>query len=763
MKIMRIMYRVVPTVFAVATTALLPAAAAVQGIEEIVVTAQKREQNVQDVGIAITTYGEEQLKDLGLSGAQEVSALAPNVTTVQPNGPSNFALAIRGVVQNDFVSNQESPVSIYADEVYISQMSGAGFQLFDTERVEILKGPQGTLFGRNATGGLAHFVSVKPSQEFSGYGQMTFGEHEQINFEGAAGGALHEMVSTRLSLSANTNGGYVENRVSGEDIANANDYAGRLQVLLEPSDSVDILLNGRGSFQEIRTGFWENVSTDPLSNLTPDATNFNGYRDGDGDVFAGDYDKIGHQDADSWGFTGNIKFYFDNITVTSITDRQHVFRDYIEDSDASPLPDFNFLLVTDADQFSQELRINGETDRTRWVGGFYLLDVDINDANGAETPLIGVAPVFGLPPGGLTDGSGVLPTTEGDGTFQGNDNPYNTQINTWSIFAQVEYDLTDQFTGIIGARWIKEDREHHYENNFVDFQPGDVERNGNPNILFNAGTYDGELDRGLWSGKVELNWKPNDDLLLYASWNRGVKGGGFNAPLDITCATCPSGFQTLDDDLMRFDEETLYAYEVGFKSTLFNGLATLNGAGFYYDYKDFQAFRIVGLSTFIFNADAESYGGELDLQAQPLDGLDLQFGVGYVNPNIPDVDLGIGLGPLDTEPVQAPHWTVNGLARYQWPVFSGNAAVQMDFRHRSKHYFSLTRFEPSTEDGYIVANARVSYATGDGRWEAALFVKNFTDEEYLVQTFDLGFVLGMTEQYYGLPRWFGGSISYTWQ
>jgi len=758
---MKSMTHSIPVLIAASITLLSPTIAGAQELEEIVVTAQKREQSVQDVGIAISTYSGEQLRDLGMNSAQDVSALAPNVTTVQPNGPSNYALAIRGVVQNDFVTNQESPVSIYVDEVYISQMSGSGFQLFDVERVEILKGPQGTLFGRNATGGLAHFVTVKPSQDFNGYGQMTFGEHEQINFEGAVGGALHEKVSSRLSLAATTNGGYVENRVSGEDINNSNDYAGRLQFLIQPNESVDILLNARGSFQEIRTGFWENVSTDPLSNLTPEATNFNGYRDGDGDVFEGDYDRLGFQDAHTWGTTANINFYFENVTFTSITDWQRVYRDYVEDSDASPFADFNFYLVTDSRQFSQEFRLSGETDRSRWVGGFYLLDVEVDDANGAETPLLG------LVPGGFTDGgpNSPFPVREGDRTFIGNDNPYETDVSSWSIFAQAEYDINDQFTAIVGARYINENKEHHYENNFVDFQPGFVMRNGNPNILFNAGTYDGVQDRSLWSGKLELDWKASEDLLIYASWNRGVKGGGFNSPLDITCAdpvACPTGFLPLTNDLMRFGQETLYAYELGFKATLFDGKATLNGAGFYYDYQDFQAFRIIGLSTFIFNADAESYGGELDLTAQPLDGLDFQLGVGYVNPDIPDVDLGIGLGPQDTEPVQAPHWTLGGMARYTWPVFSGDVALQMDFRHRSKHYFSLTRFEPSTENGYFVANARASYTTGDKHWEAALFVKNFTDEEYLVQTFDLGFVLGMTEQYYGTPRWFGGSISYSW-
>ena len=134
-------------------------------LEEVVVTAQKREQSVQDVGISVTAFTGEQLSQLGYTNAQEVTALAPGVSTIQPNGPANYAVAIRGVAQNDFISNQESPVSIYIDDVYLSQMSSAGFMLFDMDRVEILRGPQGTLYGRNATGGLVHYVSRKPTAE----------------------------------------------------------------------------------------------------------------------------------------------------------------------------------------------------------------------------------------------------------------------------------------------------------------------------------------------------------------------------------------------------------------------------------------------------------------------------------------------------------------------------------------------------------------------------------------------------------------------
>lgn len=749
---------------AAATTGLACVQAGAEVLEEVVTTAQKREQSVQDVGISVTAFSGKQLQQLGYTNAQDITALAPGVSTIQPNGPSNYAIAIRGVAQNDFVSNQESPVSVYIDEVYLSQMSSAGFQLFDMERVEILRGPQGTLFGRNATGGLAHYVTRKPTAETNAYAQLTGGEYGQVKFEGALGGGLTDKIFSRVSIATHHNDGYVENRVLGDDINNANDYAVRGQLLFLPTDDTELLVNVRGALQQIRTGFFENVSSGSNDGftgfLTPGLPNFNGYVDNDGDVFAGDYDNFGFQDMESWGTSGTFKWDIrDGLKLTSITDFQHVKRDYVEDSDASPFADFNFFLSTDADQFSQELRLNGELEKMRWVTGFYFLDIEVNDANGAETPLLGLGVNFVDAPTGL-----LGTVAQGDGTFLGNDNPYTTETTSYSFFGQVEYDLTSQFTGIAGFRWIEENKEHSYQNNIVDFQPGFKNRNGNPNVILNAGTYQGEIDRGLWSAKVQLDWKPTDDLLGYVSWNRGVKGGGFNAPLDVTdvTGTSPSGFLTLNDPLMRFDEEKLDAFEIGFKKSFMGGLARLNGSFFYYDYKDYQAFRIVGLSTFIFNADAESKGVELELQASPLDGLDMLFGASWLDVEIQNVDLGVGRGLEDTVPVQSPEWNLNGLVRYQWPAWQGNLAVQADFQYRSEVYFSLTRSPAATQKGYAVGNARMSYTTADKRWEAAVFVNNIADEEYLVQTFDLATVLGMTEQYYGLPRWVGGSVRLSW-
>ena len=766
-----------------------------QVLEEVIVTAQKREQNIQDVGIAITAFSGEQMRQLGYTNAQQITALAPGVHTVQPNGEANYGLAIRGAANSDFVANQESPVSLYVDEVYISQMSGAGFMLFDMERVEILRGPQGTLYGRNATGGLAHFVTNKPEQEFGGYGQVTVGEYDQVKFQGAVNGALTEGLSARLSVSTHHNSGYVENRVDPDnDLNNANDYAARAQFLFEPSEDFSLLLNGRYSLQEIRTGFFENVSgsLDEVGNGVKEDncalyTNFNGYCDDDGDNFAGDYDKLGHNDLETWGVSGTLKWELGDSLLTVVLDRQGVERDYIEDSDASPLPDFNFFLATDAEQWSSEIRLDGETEKVRWVAGFYYLDIDIADANGAEIPGLGADPsgLGGNPIGiqnfvdfGFNEVSAFVAAGlfgAADGAYIGIDNPYRQQKDSWSLFGQVEYELSEQFTMIGGFRWIDEQVDFHYDSNVVLFpNDGSVERNGNPNILLPTGVfiellgypplertdYTGDYNEGLWSAKVELDWRPNDNLLAYASWNRGVKGGGFNAPLNPLLVLAQqedvSSSQDEFDAQYSFGEEELNAFEIGFKSTLMDGLARLNASAYYNDYKDFQAFTIVSLATNVVSApDAESIGFETELFLTPAEGLDVAFGLSYNDINVTLADGG------KTTSIQSPKWNVNGLVRYEWPAFNGGSmTIQGDIHYRSKHYHSVTRADAVTQDGYHIANARLSYTSADGKWEAAVFAENITDENYVVQSFDIAAVLGWIEEYYGRPRWVGGSVSY---
>jgi iron complex outermembrane receptor protein len=737
------MYKAKPRLLALAISAvlvpasLIPAELQAAVLEEVVVTATKRAQSVQDVGIAITAFTGAQLEQMGFSNAQQVTAMAPGVQTLQPNGEANYSVGIRGVVNSDFTTNVESPVALYIDEVYISQMSGAGFMLYDMERVEILRGPQGTLFGRNATGGLIHYLTKRPTEEFSGYLRGTVGDYDQYKVEGAIGGG-NETVSGRFSGSYHENDGYVTNRHDRSNkLNNADDKSYRAQVLYTPMDDFEVLFNVRHGEQNIDTGFFENVSSVIPGQLTPSTFNpVLGYLDNDGNVFKGDYDDPGFNDLETDGYTGTLKWGFDSFTVTSILDYSTVDRKYIEDSDASPAPVFNFFLNTDSEQTSFELRLDGETDKIKWLAGVYYLGLDIDDSNGAITdPFVGPAPT--------------------PGAEAGLNNPYTSELDSYSGFGQLEYPLSDNLNLVLGARYIVDEKDFKYTTSIVEFlDPEQKNFDADSNVveLAELATYKGDRDDDEWSGRVQLDWTLNDDMMVYGSWNRGVRGGGFNAP--IFPLSPPLDY---NDDTMSYDPEKLDAYEVGFKSSFFDGTMRLNGAAYYYDYKDYQAFFITGIDTITFNTDAESYGGELELQASPIDGLDILLGAAY---NDIDVELPGG----DVSSVKSPEWNLNALVRYQWPMFGGDMSIQGDIVYIDDHIFALTAAETVSEDGYSVSNIRMSYTTGDGKWLAEAFVDNVTDEEYLVQTFDLSGpdVFGMTEQYFGRPRWWGVAMTYRW-
>ena len=714
--------------FVLVSALIQPLQAAV--IEEIVVTAQKREQNPQDVGIAISALSGEQMQQLGYTNAQQVTAMAPGVQTVQPNGEANYSIAIRGVANSDFTTNVESPVAVYVDDIYISQMSGTGFMLFDMERVEILKGPQGTLYGRNATGGLAHYITNKPSQEMDGYARITAGKESQIRLEGAVGGALSDTLSARLAFATNHHDGYIKNRLTGDDLNDGNEQGYRLQLLWEPSDHFELLLAARGMEQDIDTGLFEHVSSVNDGQLTPTLVNpVLGYIDNDGDPYEGDWDSPGFNDLETRGYSATINWDIGDMTFTSITDYSTVEREYIEDSDASPVRLFNFYLNTDAKQVSQEFRLTGQQGDMDWVVGYYFMDLEVDDSNGAIT-------------------EGFVDPTSDTPAESGLDNPYVTKTRSVSLFGQIEFPLSDRLTFTGGLRWIQDDKEHDFQVIFADYDPADT--GADPIAVAEIASYSGDRKDDEYAFRLGLDLDISDSTMVYASYNRGVKGGGYNAP--VFPLSPPLDY---DDETMSYDPEKLDAFEVGFKSRLNDGLLQLNGAVYYYDYEDYQAFQIVGIDTLTTNADADAWGGEFEVISAPTAGLELVLGAAYN-------DIEVDLAGQKTTSVQSPEWNLNALARYEFEVGSGSLAFQWDAVYRSEHFFSLTGLETVEEDGYTVQNVSVMYTPEDGKWNVQAFVHNASDEEYLVQTFDLsGMALfGMTEQYFGRPRWYGATFTY---
>ena len=721
-------------------------------LEEIIVTAQKREQKLQEVGISVTAFSGDLIDNLGYTNTTDISQQTPGLSIVQYS-PGLTNVSIRGVSQNDFGDHLEPPIAVYVDEAYISVMGAASIQMYDIERVEVLRGPQGTLFGRNATGGLMHYISRKPTEEFEGYASITYAEYDQIQSEAAISGALGPNLQARLSLQTNHHDGWLENRI-GEDLRDSATVAVRGQLLFQASENIEIWLKAHYSDEDTNgsayshfpsqygpdflgqfigpneTGTFYDLFGLGLSFQTCPGCDGFGYKEPDDDPHTGAFAADTVYDREVAGGSGKITWNLENFTVTFITDYLTIDKAYLEDTDSTPFLNFHFSSGQDLEQISHEFRVNSETDRLRWQAGFYYLDAE-NDTY--QT--------------GEEDGAGFFGAIDAMGNPVIGDpfSYYQTSLNidldteSWAVFGHSEYDLSEQLTATVALRYTEDDKKAtiRYVDNFgtdVDLDPSNAPETGNSWENFSV--------------RAGLDWKPNENWLVYASFNRGHKGGSFTA--SAVGGPIPGGVQ--------HDEEILHSYELGFKTTMLDGLARLNATAFYYDYKDYQASSFVFFSQIITNLDADAVGAEVELQATPTDGLDLSIGLSVMDSEVEDVGMPDGT-IQDRKLVSAPDFSLNGLVRYEWPAFGGTMSVQGDFNLVGDHCFTVICHPTEEEDTYFVGNLRAGYTTGDGKWNATLFVNNVSDEEYRLFALDASFI-GFGNGLYAKPRWFGGSISY---
>ena len=728
-------------------------------IEEIIVTAQKREQSLQDVGISVTAFSGDQVRELGFSSTTDVTAMTPGLNYTIPNAESsqiNFFL--RGVGLNDFADANENPVAVYVDEIYRPAMGGLSFQLFDVERIEVLRGPQGSLFGRNTTGGVVHYITRRPGEDTDGYVDFSVGNFNQVKAEAALGGSLGANSAARVSVAMHKHDGYTENR-AGPDYNETDANAIRGQWSINSGDNFDLLVNAWHSSNDASVGAWQHQATkfDASGNSVPlganeqtmtvdcnadgmlDANDMRpapgadcfGYRDTDGDPHAGDYDRDGRVEVETTGVSLNANWEMGDITLTSITGFQSVDRLQSEDTEAGPYPLIQPTFRAGTDTFTQELRAAGESGAMRWLAGLYYFNNEV-------------------------DGHYTLDLTSLDFVnFEAN---FIQDTTSLALFGQVEFALSEQWTLIAGARWAGEEKELDYIN--VDTTGFYTNIIGLPtNVAFDFDEQSvGALamhDEDTFSGKLELDWRPSDDLLIYAGVSRGVKSPGFNVGfLDSYFI-----FASNTVDTIGFDKESLTSFEAGFKSTFAGGRARLNGSAFYYDYQDFQTFRFELLNQIIFNTDATISGAELELQATPAPGWNLMLGISILDPTAENIPSPLG-GEHDRTMVSAPEFSGTALVRYEWDALGGLMAVQAWGNWQSATYFDIQNVPVSKQDGYGVANFRVSWTDADERWEVAAFVHNVADEEYLSYTFDFTGTFGFNQQAFGRPRWAGLNLRY---
>jgi len=764
------------------------------GLEEIVVTAQKREQNPQEIGISLSAITGNDLNELGVTTATDITKSMPAVVLTQPNGPSSFSLAIRGVVQNDFADHQESPAAIYVDDVYVSQMIGLAFSTFDIDRVEVLRGPQGTLFGRNATGGLAHFISRRPTDDTNGYMDVTVGERNLFRAEGAFGGAISDGIDGRIAFQSNHYDPLFKNVFGGaNDAENGNDWGLRGQLLFKLSAGSQLLLLGRLSRTDVHAGSWETITTKNIGPGVdvPALPTDNPYGtcpgcNASGLPASGPFvtrDNIsGFTKLKGSGIT--LKYTGDlggGTALTLIGDYTSLRKDYQEDSDASPDTLFQFFNGSKVNQGSFEARLNGGDQKLNWTAGLYGLRIDgdyyegwlgptfftaqeFNTATNPNTPLYygipGVWP-YGTPPYWHDPaGTDLVAGPSGSpyaGGYPATRSPYSLKTTSYAAFGQLEYRFTDLIGLTVGGRVTRDKKDFHFSWYPYVYYPHST-TGATTQLTRLAGLpletdYDNSRSDTLYAGKVQLDFHLAPDFLAYAGVNRGVKGGGYTAPLFPLFIT--------DLSTLTFKPETLTSYEAGFKSEYFDHTLRVNGAVYYYDYKDYQALLYtISLEQLIVNADAKHTGGELEVDWAPTPAWRFAVGVAYVDAIVKDVDTrGNGIH-ADYVPGNAPRWTGNALVRYNLPVGSGHVALQLDGNYLSRFWFNLSDLPVVEQPAFGVANARVSYTPNTGKYEIGASVENLADKHYGTMGFDNTSINGLAQVYPGMPRWFKAHITY---
>ena len=709
--------------------------------QPIIVTATRNRSSVQDVGVSVSAYTGEQLDNVGISDSTEIIQITPGLQNPQAGSGTTSSYSIRGVTQTDFGYSQEAPVALYVDDVYQANQTGSVFQLFDIQRVEVLRGPQGTLFGRNATGGLVHFLTNRPTGNTEGFVEASYGSYNRIKVEGAVNVPLSDRVFVRASAIGDWHDDIADNR-AGEDLWDRDEIGGRFQILAEATDDIEILLNVRGGKRRNTGSPYAHDTAFPTGfagtgEFAPGQPDFFGFAEPDDDPFDVAIDDVSTNEVDTWGVTGTLTWDIGGVTLTSITDYTEIEVFYIEDSDMQPGELFHFVGAGDQSQFSQELRLNGSTETMRWTVGGYMLRLRGDyDQRGLISDL-----GFGV------DEQVAL---------------YQADTDSYSLFGQVEVDLTEALTFTAGARWIRDEKSQVYENFFtIDGFPDKIAfgLSGSPNLVDFAGD-DGQ---SIYALRAQLDYDINDDVMVYASYNRGVKGFGYNAPVDPSGSALFVDPLTFDpaptaQDAFRFDDETLNAFEIGLKSTLAGGDARFNISAFYYDYNDYQALNLEGITQIITNNDARMYGVDAELFASPWEGGDVVLGASFLDAKVKDVNVGGML--FDREPGYAPSINLTGLIRQEWQVGRGAMAAQVNGTYIGDHFLGLSNAAVQKEEGYVLLNARLSYRLDEPDVEFALFAKNLTDKEYRTLAFDLAGFFGSVESQYGRPREIGGSVTF---
>ncbi|QGZ94930.1 TonB-dependent receptor [Terricaulis silvestris] len=694
-------------------------------VEEIVVTAQRYEQNLQDVPISVSVFSGDDIEERSTEGLQAFSQFVPNLqfSNAPSSGASGNVIYLRGVGNNDSGVEFSPGVGVYVDGVYIGVMRGLDLDLVGAERMEVLRGPQGTLFGRNTTGGAINIVSRRPSDEFEGDFSLTAGSFDRLDARANLNiPIIPGEFAARVGIASRNQSGYGQSLdlTTGDTIAELGDVeatSGRVQFLVTPTDDLEFQISvdatrSRGGVPPYHIiamnpgAFFASpglnpayISNDPLTNYS------NGPNTNDLDSFGA-----------SLVATLDLNEHW---TLRSISSHREVQTRYEIDVDGTPWQILHSWQETEQSQSSQEFLLTGESFDERLhtvLGVFYYKDEAFSLRPSASTANPGAT---------VTPGSPTAP----------NWNPAGGQVGenvSRAVYGQGTFALTDQLSVTGGLRYTEDE-------------------------VTAAGPFHA-ADTFSWdalTGRAGLEYRWNDDVMTYVSAARGYKSGGVNS-IGSGLAFAP------------FDPEFLWTYEVGLKSEWFDNRLRLNAALFQSDFQDMQFRQRIVLSdgTFIAvignAAAAEISGAELEVEAVPVEDLTLNLSVGYLDAAYSEVDplvtVATGL-TADKHLVETPEWTASAGAEYAFHLSEDSElTARVDYSYRTAIEHEITNNPLLRQPAYGLLNARLTYNYEPGGWSLAIFGTNLTDEEYILNGIDFRAAFGVAVSQYARPAEWGVTL-----
>ena len=706
-----------------------PAAAqdetAATALEDVVVTAQRREERLQDIPLAVTAFTSEDLERTSAVGIQDVAAKAPGVTLTQFN-IGEPQLYIRGVGSSSDSAASDPSIGVSIDEVSIGRAGASALAFLDINRVEILRGPQGTLYGRNASGGALNIYTNRP--DFDTYGTITAraGSFEMLGAEGVFNTQLGANTAARFAAQYTTNDGYAEHVPSGASLEGGTQWGGRAQLR---HDSGDWSILAGLDYSEDDMDGHARIPVVASSTAPAFAALIDGLRAGlDERQSFSSPDNF--QERTNWGATLRAERsgqLFDFVSLSSYRTNDYRWRDNLG---GLPFPGFPLAVddqaSEDSNQFSQEFRIVSPSESAvNWVAGVYYLreEVERSERFIVETALP-IAPAnFG-----------------GDVTFN-----QDATNESYAVFGQATIPFAEVFEFTAGVRWSHDEREVFQEaidNDILGAPPAGIPLGpgGSPYAVSANETF----EEPTW--RLALSVEPVDDIRFYVSYDRGYKAGAF-----ISAA------QNAAQAARPLDSEILDNYAVGAKTTLMNGRLRFNAEAFLLDYSDLQVYELLGLTLVSSNADAEVSGVELETAFALTD--NITVGGSYTNMRArytSDAVSGMLVLPYDGNTLpRSPESQYNIFADGEWDAFGGQVAARVHYQWADEFYFDPSNNPEVLEEAHGLLSAFASWESPGGL-TLSLYGKNLTDEEYRVHVIKN---VGIGFSVFGPPQEFGFSIS----